>query len=145
MKTGSAFEAVNGRLGHQFLEVRNPQGVKTLEAHAPNGNLTKPLQVVFGDSIEVYWEFGYFCDFMWSTDAECGGKDADDWVAELSEFLREVMTDQVLCLGVLKDDQCVGGGPVREVEIDEILTHSEQNSTVRIVSWSGKKDAKHFL
>lgn len=145
MKTHLAYEALKGQLGLLFLEGCNPEGVKTLEAHAPNGDLTKPLQVVFGESIEVHWEFGYFCDFMWSTDAECGGKDADDWVAELSEFLREVMTDQVLCLGVFGDDQCVGGGPVREDEIDEILTHSEQNSTVRVISWSGKRDAIHFL
>lgn len=145
MKADSAFEALKGRFEHQFLEVRNPEGFKALEAHAPNGDLTKPLQAVFGETIEVHWEFGYFCDFMWSADGCIGGKDADAWVAELSEFLREVMTDQVLCLGVFRDDQCVGGGPVREDEIDEILTHSEQNSTVRIVSWSGKKDAKHFL
>lgn len=145
MNSDPAFETLKEQFGHQLLEARNTEGVKTLEALAPNGNLTKPLQVVFGDTIEVHWEFGYFCDFMWSADRGIGGKDADAWVAELSEFLQEVMTDQVLCLGVLKDDQCVGGGPVRDDEIDEILTHSEQNSTVRIVSWSGKKDAKHFL
>jgi hypothetical protein len=145
MKTDSAFEALKERFGHQFLDGRSIEGFRTLEAHAPNGDLTKPMQLVFGETIEVHWEFGYFCDFMWSTDAECGRKDADAWVAELSEFLREVMTDQVLCLGVFRDDQCVGGGPVREDEIDEILTHSEQNSTVRVISWSGKCDAIHFL
>jgi len=140
-----AFEALERRFRDQFLEARSAEGVKTLEAHAPNGNLTKTLQLVFGKTIEVHWEFGYFCDFMWSADEGMGGKDADTWMAELSEFLREVLADQVLCLGVFEDGECVGGGPIREFEIAEVMKVANSGSTLRIVSWSGLKDSEYSI
>lgn len=143
MNTYPAFEALKEQFGYQFLEVRNPEGVKTLEAHAPNENLTKPLQVVFGESIELSWEFGYFCDFMWSADEGIGGRDADAWVAEVAKFLGGVFLDQILCSALFEQGMCVGGGPIRENEIAEVLEFANPGSLLRIVSWSGLKDSEH--
>ncbi len=143
MKTDIAIEPLKEEFSQAFLEGRNPEGLSTLEASAPNRSLTKPLQLVFGETIEVHWEFGYFCDFMWSADEGIGGKGAESWVSEVVMFLDGVFLDQILCSALFEHGMCVGGGPIRENEIAEILEFANPGSIMRIVSWSGLKDSEH--
>jgi len=99
--------------------------------------------LVIGQTLEVFWEFGYFYDFMGSSIEVLGGKPLAAWIVDVKEFIDEIVAGNILCCGVFDGNSLLGGGPAHIDEIQEFVQASAHN-TVRFVSWTGDKDAVYY-